>query len=95
MPLTDKAIAKFYKVAKRANIDNGFEFLRLCEPKTILEMLVLLRERGFSDIGMPFAVIESLANDAAGKRLVSAEGMAFADACHPDMIVQWCELLSQ
>ena len=35
--------------------------------------------------------LETLAQSAAGKRLVSDEGMAFEEACDPVLILNWCQ----
>lgn len=90
--MSAKEIAKLGKVAKRADIDAGFKYLELCQPPLVLELITLLRQGGVQpETEGDYERIEGLSKAAAGKRAISDEGMAFAEACKPPMIASWCE----
>lgn len=87
-----KQIQQLGAAAKRANTDAGFKFIRLCEPALILEIIGALRKTHVDTKQLQvLSNMESLCAAASGKRLISDEGIAFTEACTPELIAAWCD----
>jgi hypothetical protein len=86
-------VRKPSEVAARANIDTGFKFLELAQPVLILAMIDALKTVSVPVDQQPATThLGTLAHAATGKRAISDEGMAFAEACDPISILNLCQL---
>lgn len=90
---TFRSLEQLGHAARRANTDAGFRYLELCTPVLVLYLISELRKLPALSDPEAVARLETLAQAAAGKRLISDEGMAFEEACDPVLIHNWCQLL--
>lgn len=91
LPREVRALAN---AARHANIGTGFKYLELAQPALVLRIIGAIRHRSLAAEQEPLMQhLATLAQEAAGKRAISDQGMAFVEGCDPRLILNWCQLL--